>query len=501
MSKTLTPNLPHSRQNKLPHSTGTMRFLTVSTCLLALLSSSLSQDDDDCLCPNAQLVPDYVWLESQTYGFAPNATCADIADTVTHQWGCPDPGGLREICCVDSTRPWYLCAQNVRNTILKNDPFTVPVSSAVHDRLNVTVRLEYHAVTDIDIEAGTVEMFVWLTLTWQDARLAWTYDANTTCTTFPITVQASEIWVPDFDLYNRVSGTKTMGSLANVHDDGTVVWQRDGKLKAICNLKNLANIPFDELGCQFMFGSPTQSLVTYQLDPNGALVIGDFSSPYAEYTLVRAAPGVNVTDYGGYEIHHLFFDFYFARGTNYYIQTIILPVAIFSILSTCTMILGLTSFQRIALNLTLLLVAVAQKISISSLMPVTDQKLWLVDFVAYSFYWIASTILENIVVAAILAARKDYFEKLAETPGQNEEPGKATRGLELSEEELHQNTNDQDDPAWFYTFSLRSFDMACFSLSLTSYIIFIVVMVKSTDTWGRTLYNEFLWSNSSTTSS
>ena len=130
-----------------------------------------------------------------------------------------------------------------------------------------------------------------------------------------------------------------------------------------------------------------------------------FSSPYSEYTLASATPGINFSEDTNSE--YVFFDFYFQRGTNFYLLNIILPVTIFSTLSILTMILGLNSFQRIALNLTLLLVAVAQKISISKLMPVSDKRIWIVDFVGNSFIWIAVTLFETVMVTTIASIREE----------------------------------------------------------------------------------------------
>jgi len=450
--------------------------------------------EEECICrgDNVELVGEHVWLESGDFGFQPNATCAEVENVFANQFGCPDPRELRELCCIDYNRPKYVCSNAVRDAILSGyDKVSTPVVSALHEGVNVTVKVEYQAVTDIDIGAGTAEIFVWLTMSWRDPRLAWTYDPNTTCTTFPITVRASmkvsdsDIWVPDLDLLNKISGARDMGSswLAVVYPDGSVVWQRDGKLKAGCNMKNLGNMPFDELGCQFMFGSLTYQNnlgVNYMLDPNGALVVGEFSSPYAEYALVRAQPGV----FEETGLRFLFFDFYFARGTSYYLQATILPVIIFSLLSICSITLGFTSQQRIALNLTLLLVAVAQKIAMSSLLPVTDHKLWLVDFVTYSFFWNAATLFENIFVGTVASVRKAHDE--------------------LKEPELDQEMMPEESksffPAWFYTFSLRRFDMVCFALSFISYVVFITIMLAYRGFWGSDVSSEFLWSNNTSTS-
>ena len=491
----------------------------------------------DCLCPgdNVVLQTAYEWKDAEFYGFEPNITCGGLNDFF-NGLGCPDPKELREICCIDYDRPRYVCAAAVRDAILTSDydKQAVPVVSSSFNPIDISVVLEFQAVTDVDIAAGTVEILVWFTMRWTDVRLAWTYDANTTCTNFPIYARAgmggsSEIWVPDFDLFNRVSGLKSLGdSQASVYPDGSVVWARDGKIKALCSFVGLGQMPFDELGCQFMFGSvgsKAQFGVRYVLDPDGALRIGDFSSPYSEYVLASATPGINVDDVSNSEF--VFFDFYFVRGTNYYLLNIVLPVTIFSILSILTMIFGFAAFQRIALNLTLLLVAVAQKIAIQRLMPISDKSIWIVEFVGSSFIWIAVTLFETgfvTVVAALRTKRKEdreeeeeakkngkmsnryswsnYFVGKPNPPPAAKIPTPAAitdKTEQWSEEDPTASESDEEEEHWFWTFSLRKVDYVCCILSLTSYFIYLIAMFASRDTFGnRQVPNTFLWSNSTT---
>jgi len=246
------------------HNISSLKMIKVSALLTVFLSLILQSEycHGSCLCSGAEIVGEYIWRESGDFGFEPNISCQKLDGKFTNAVACPDVGALREICCIDRSRPRYFCAQQVREKNLNNgyDELSIPSNSLSHEPVDVTVRLDYQTVTDIDISAGTIEIFVWLSLSWKDYRLAWTYEPNTTCTAFPVTARASmgsksEIWVPNLDLFNKISGTREMGdSLASISNDGTVYWQRYGKLKAVCSMTNLGNMPFDHLGCQFMFG-------------------------------------------------------------------------------------------------------------------------------------------------------------------------------------------------------------------------------------------------------
>ena len=101
----------------------------------------------------------------------------------------------------------------------------------------------------------------------------------------------SEIWVPEFDLLNQINGVKGMGGILSTVDiDGNVTWFRQGSLKAICQMENLGEIPFESLGCQLLMGSNNIG-VEYQLDPSGGLIISNYAGPYNGHVLIDAEPG------------------------------------------------------------------------------------------------------------------------------------------------------------------------------------------------------------------
>jgi len=166
------------------------------------------------------------------------------------------------------------------------------------------------------------------------------------------------------------------------------------------------------------------------------------------------------------------------------------------------MILGLNTFQRITLNLTLLLVGVAQKIATSSLLPVTDQRLWLVDFVGLSFIWIAITLLENVFVASMTSIRDQRKKKLdlEKLDVSENEPSDSEGGV-LPKVSISSNPSSSSclEDSWFYSFSLKKFDTIYFFLSFSSYIVFLIIMMTSTNVWENGVGNTFLWSNSTIT--
>ena len=68
------------------------------------------------------------------------------------------------------------------------------------------------------------------------------------------------------DLLNREEGVQSFADVpAKVYYDGTVVWKRSGLIKAFCTFTGLRRLPYDELGCQFLFGDAINQKVSYDL--------------------------------------------------------------------------------------------------------------------------------------------------------------------------------------------------------------------------------------------
>ena len=306
-------------------------------------------------------------------------TCGDIQDLFLDSTECPEASWL-SFCCSDSP-PFSQCADQVRKQALDGyDKLTIPSNTLLYDPVKVSVQMIYHTVTDISEAKGVMEAFVHLYLKWNDPRLAWEYDPSPdgACTALPVSYRTemqqglkdSEIWVPEFDLYNQISGVKGMGGvLSTVDMDGNVTWFRQGSIKAICQMENLGEIPFEKLGCQLLMGSNNLG-VTYQLDPSGGIQVSNYAGPYNGYRLVDAEPGFNK------ELDLIFFNFEFSRGTSFYVQNILIPVTLFSFCSILTMVVGVGAFQTLALNFTLLLTTTTQKVSTARLLPVTNESLW-----------------------------------------------------------------------------------------------------------------------------
>mmetsp|Transcript_26924 Transcript_26924/g.63238 ORF Transcript_26924/g.63238 Transcript_26924/m.63238 type:complete len:134 (-) Transcript_26924:78-479(-) len=101
-------------------------------------------------------------------------------------------------------------------------------------------------------------------------------------------IETATIWVPPFDLLNRINGIQGLSDVkALVHTDGTVLWTLKGALKSHCLFKGLGAIPFDTLGCQIIFG-PTEFSpdINYVLEDPNTINFGAYMPTYNEWTVI-----------------------------------------------------------------------------------------------------------------------------------------------------------------------------------------------------------------------
>jgi len=377
----------------------------------------------------------------------PNATCSMIAGFVppddpelTCRRGDPMTRSAFEKCCRPSI-PVYDCETNVHEKLFGAsssssssrlyNPSVPPIPSLEPDEgLEVYVEIHFQTVREIDEEKGTAKVGVTLILTWLDPRLKWDLDDPSGTCANTITVHASQedgsspIWVPDFDLTNQIDGIQAMrASRAEVFADGFVLWEHAGEIEAVCAFKGLAEIPFDELGCQLFFVPFTRQgadALRYRLFSPDALTFGFFDQRYNEW---RPIPELFEQGYNSGNPDFIYYNMYFQRSKKHYVSTIVIPTSIMTYLSFLTFLMDVRTGERMGFSVALALVVVAQQIITSEILPVSNQSLWLMFFVQYSFYWVLFVVIESIAIGFMYYVRVDHYrqKKQSEKDGEDEE--------------------------------------------------------------------------------
>jgi len=322
----------------------------------------------------------------------------------------------------------------------------------------------------------------------------------------------TNIWVPGFDLLNQHQGVQGFrNKQATIYSDGSVKWIRTGPITAMCQYKGLAAIPFDTLGCQFIFGGAgaDANLIAYKFIDEENVLTGQFDMIYSEYLPVKTKFEKGYTWY--YNVDHasaLFYNFYFTRAQAHYVANLVLPTIILTYVSFLVFLLDMRVGERIGFGMALALVVVAQQIVTISLIPVSNQNLWIDKFISWSFYWVIFGLVQSVLIGFLYYVREDHEAK---TVGRRLE-GMSAESREDVMETAETNDGSNSDSSsntkerastkerakkWFYSCRLRKFDYFCLVLMLISYTVYIIVMfsTNANGTWAR---NEPTWSTAGT---
>lgn len=419
-------------------------------------------------------------------------------------------------CCVLAI-PRYQCEENVHNLLSSNENYNTAVPPIVRNEkpLEINTDIVFEYLESVDVMTGSATILVTLILKWKDPRLAWTIDSNSICADFVniwagYDIETTSIWVPDFDLYNIIEGFQGMpAAMATIYYDGSVSWQRSGSITAMCSYTGLGNIPFDVLGCQFLFGARSRfnaNMIHYRLSEEN-ITVGRSDLKYSEF---RAVPELFEKGYTWYYNKDygsaIYYNFYFERATNFYLLNIVVPAIILTYASFCTYLLDMRVGERLGFAMALALVIIAAQIVTFDLVPVSNEKLWIDKFVTWSFYWVLIVLVQSVFVAYLSFLREDREAKKEakkststeenENISQNDpnEIVEETNGEEDNNEDRdawvdegeHQHATAVEKPKWnskvasiFYTYPLRKFDYICLAASVASYTIFVIAMFVS----------------------
>jgi len=321
---------------------------------------------------------------------------------------------FEEWCCEVSSVPHYECETNVKTDLFASYNTAVVPRASRAAWLSVDTLLTYYAIGKINLAESSVELFVDITLSWKDPRLAWNLTSDNCATSIleraSLDTELTKIWVPSMDLLNREEGVQSFADVpAKVYYDGTVVWKRSGKIQAFCSFVGLRGLPYDELGCQFLFGDDANQKVSYNLVDLGnkhkGLLFADYAQTYSEYSILEER-SVSISSVTGFAMN-----FYFTRARRHYIYLIIVPTILFVIISFGQFFFDPASGERISFVLNILLVVVAQTIITSDLLPLSREKLWLNELTTWSMFFVLAGVFEALLYYIAIGKQPKKIEQ------------------------------------------------------------------------------------------
>ena len=233
----------------------------------------------------------------------------------------------------------------------------------------VNIELTLTAIVSIDEVNELITTKSYLTVTWEDPRLSWQpIDFGNIS---EILLKQGQIWFPDIVVTNSIQEYNLIGfDELNValSSDGEICWIPGITAQTICAI-DTKFFPFDEQVCHIELVSwmSTNSYVIFKTDiPEQDWDIYE----NGQWELISMSSEVQLINTYSYFL----FRFYLKRRATYYVTTIIVPVALISVLNCFTFAIPKQSGERISYSVTVFLAFVLIMTIVSAVLPKTSKQ-------------------------------------------------------------------------------------------------------------------------------
>jgi len=205
--------------------------------------------------------------------------------------------------------------------------------------INVKLGVTLQQIQEVDPKKETLTALVWLNLEWKDEFLRW--NTSQAGDIDKLRMDTEDIWVPDIEVYNRVSrkGLRDREQVV-LSSTGEIFWIPPYMLTTSCKL-DFTWFPFDEQKCDIKFGSWTHN--GWQLDIKTASESMDISSYVRneEWDLSRAVGKRNEVIYECCPEPYLdvTYTLHLVRRPSSHIQKHLVPSALLTFIAILSLLL------------------------------------------------------------------------------------------------------------------------------------------------------------------
>ncbi|ELU12836.1 hypothetical protein CAPTEDRAFT_91864, partial [Capitella teleta] len=242
--------------------------------------------------------------------------------------------------------------------------------------VNVNVTIHLQSLQEMDEKNQILTSVLWIAAFWNDPRLAW--DPDEYEGTASISIHQTKLWTPDLILLNNAEDM--YGALqdhnfrAIVYPKGDVQYWVAGKLKISCVL-DLTFFPFDAQACYFHINSWGYNSQAVSLRTNDkAINIRYGHNP--QWRIVDSSVKLEISPetYHGYDYESLIYTIHLQRKPQYYINIVVVPCSLLSVVSLMNFCLPVQEGEKIAMGMTVLLSFSVFQLIIADNMPRTSDQ-------------------------------------------------------------------------------------------------------------------------------
>ncbi|KAK7112188.1 hypothetical protein V1264_011677 [Littorina saxatilis] len=249
-------------------------------------------------------------------------------------------------CCNSKNKTLYL---ELLHALTYENGHLVPPNAGCPDRpVDITVTMTVEAIENLDMQAQTFSLRVWVNIRWYDTSLAW----DTTHYPFRnVLVPASSVWRPSVAIANSVlpSDQLIRSSMAiKVTADGLVRWYPGGSFQVSCKV-DITLYPFDTQTCFLVLVQWSGN----KEDVNGtAGGMGHRVQGNGEWDVLRTETKRVSAQGAESNYWKLHFSLTMKRKWVFYALHVLLPIALVSVLNSAVLALPVQCGERMSVTVT-----------------------------------------------------------------------------------------------------------------------------------------------------
>ncbi|XP_031567880.1 neuronal acetylcholine receptor subunit alpha-7-like [Actinia tenebrosa] len=278
-------------------------------------------------------------------------------------------------------------SSSYENTLLANlfKSYNKKVRPVVNssDTVEVTFDVKLSKVIKVDSKSQQLTVSVWITQTWKNAFLTW--NKSTVGGISSITVDPSEIWVPDVGLLNNADETISVAGGRNkfqtnviVRDGGQCIWRSPAIFTSDCEI-SVEYWPFDTQKCQMKFSSftMTKRALALKLQSQRTNSKADQFITSGDWTVqtIDVLRKEDLSSCCSDAFSVVGFELILKRKPMYFVLNLLIPSAILCLLSLLSFIIPSESGERIGFITTIMLAMSVYLLIIADVLPETSKQI------------------------------------------------------------------------------------------------------------------------------
>ncbi|XP_029963025.1 acetylcholine receptor subunit alpha-like isoform X2 [Salarias fasciatus] len=272
------------------------------------------------------------------------------------------------------------------------------------DVVTITLGLQLIQLISVDEVNQIVTSNVRVFQQWNDVNLHWNPDDYGGIQ--KVRINSSDIWKPDFVLYNNADGEFSIihNSKVLLDHTGQITWNPPAIFKSYCEI-NVLQFPFDLQNCSMKLGIWTYhgwlAIINQEhdlTDLSNYMESGEFVLKFSrcwkhwvKYKCCGDTPYLDIT-----------YHFLMVRRPLYFIVNVIIPCMLFSFLTSLVFYLPTDSGEKMTLSISVLLSLTVFLLVIVELIPSTSSAIPLIGkYMLFTMVFVIASIIITVVVINI----------------------------------------------------------------------------------------------------